>query len=133
MSGIIGGAGSKSGVIGELLVEKQYDLAMSSSNWTKTSALGIPYKTIDGAWRLRFNILGSTTVTSSFSLTISGVVFTGNDAVSITTDGGTRLAGASYTNAGAATFLCVALAGVSLGTVKASGDVRLNSKPTWAD
>jgi len=55
---------------------RQYTLSVSGTNtWVTERAVGIPYRTLDGTWRLRFNISGSHTSATTTSLTVSGVVF----------------------------------------------------------
>lgn len=38
---------------------RQYNLTVTGTNWTTTRAKGVPYFTLDGTWRLRFNINGT--------------------------------------------------------------------------
>ena len=51
-----------------------------TSSWVTTRAVGIPYQTLDGAWRLRFNIAGTSSSVASVSLTFTDATFkTGYD------------------------------------------------------
>lgn len=120
-----------------MLPDRQYDLTVTSgqSGFAVVRAIGVPYKTKDGVWRLRFNI--STTFTlasvSGGTISISGVVFK-------TTSNGQEVGG----TAGGSLAVSACLAGPGSGNITIthatgnanawvfSGDVELDSKPTWA-
>jgi|GEM_PF-3349131 len=97
-------------------------------------AVLIPYQMQDGSWRLRFNIAGALDVAASgCTVTIAGVTFknTSNfhQAVSCSTgasstyDRGRITANSSIINLSA---------GGNTAAYRTSGDVELESKPTWA-
>ena len=60
-----------------LVNAQQYNLTVTGSNWTTTRAVGVPYKTTDGSWRLKFNIVGavSAATRTEYTVTIAGVTF----------------------------------------------------------
>ena len=61
-----------------LVNAQQYDLTVTGANWTTTRAVGVPYKTTDGTWKLWFSITGtrsSGSAITAFTLTVAGVVF----------------------------------------------------------
>jgi hypothetical protein len=117
---------------------KQYseangDFTVTGTNWTTTRAVAVPYKTSDGAWRMILNFDGSLSVAAaSLSLTVSGVTFknvsgyTQPVTYQVTSDwasgsvnpGGSTISG----NSGSV--------GVNW---RLSGNVELDSKPTWAE
>ena len=85
MSGIIGGAGSKSGVIGDNDL-KEYDMTVTHTNWTTGSAIVIPYKTINGDWWVKGNVHGTLASYGNnnvFGLTTAGVTWVDNSAFTV--------------------------------------------------
>tara|TARA_R100001530_G_scaffold7103_1_gene7955 strand:- start:410 stop:820 length:411 start_codon:yes stop_codon:yes gene_type:complete len=136
MSGIIGHAGSKSGVIGDHNL-KQYDLTITSLS-SVTSAKGIPYKTSNGHWWLRGNIIGTISGAGSnniFAITVSGVTFIANSAVTLMHGDAqtTNINGQGYTTAGS-NISIIWNGVVDYNSIWGfSFDVRVASKPTWAD
>jgi hypothetical protein len=107
---------------------------VSGTNWTTTRAVFVPYKMQDGTWRLRFNVCGSiSSATASIDLAFDAVTF---------------IAGANNYQAcsgfGDATMIVTVFASPGTNSVsiyqasststnfRISGDVELNSKPTWA-
>lgn len=121
---------------GYRIQERQYDLTVTGTNYTSTRAIGIPYQTEQGIWRIRFNIRGTVTPSvNSLSLSISGIT-TRNVTGWVQYVGGGALGGANNT-AGLSRFSpntntidsdVVAVSG-SWGFF---GDVELESKPTFA-
>lgn len=122
-----------------LTQDTQYDL---SAKWTGSPALssvtgskGVPYKTKDGVWRLIFNATFVQSATSSVTLTLDGVGFkTGyKQAVAFSFDsytGGPPAMSQAFTNSGAATIIISASS--TFTGFEVSGDVELDSKPSWA-
>jgi len=110
----------------------QKTLTVTGTNWTTTRAVGIAYKTINGVWRLTFNIVGTVSIpASSIVLTIANVVFknisryyqSGN-AFCYGTGGGlcnclpnTGVLGITSFSGNTSNFSC-------------SGDMELNAEPT---
>lgn len=93
----------------------------------------IPYQMSDGTWRLRFNFGCVVSVAASvFTVTINGVTFKSGAEQAIVATSSTAAAYIleTHTNSNAATMY------ISFSTTvtspKISGDVILNSKPTWA-
>lgn len=120
------------------VVDRQYDLTVTGTGWTTASARGVPYVTADGRWRLRFNIAGQITSTSSVVLSIAGVQFYDNGASGIGLD---RQAVSAYDNSGGSQpsncFVTssgdniVLNFGAATTAITCSGDVELDSKPTF--
>lgn len=100
-------------------------------------AVFVPYQMQDGAWRLRYNIVAtfnSATVTA-LTLTVNGATFKNVSNYFQTTVafyfGTGQNQQQSYANPNAATLTIQAASGTTTG-VSTSGDVELDSKPTWA-
>ena len=93
-----------------------------------------PYKTDDGAWRARLNISGTLdSGATSCTLTISGVTFKNGASwqpVSVF-QGSPSSTGIAYVTENTSTL--VGASAASLTTWDFSGDVELDSKPSWVD
>lgn len=94
----------------------------------------VPYQTVDGAWRLRFNMGFTMTPTQTGDFTITGIV-TKNISGFIQ---GVAVAGsADNTNGRASISENNNTFGVGFENssthVRCSGDIELDSKPDWAD
>lgn len=113
-----------------------------TATWTNSRSEFLPYQTPDGTWRLRFNISGSFSSSSSTSIvrvTVNGVVFKTGPSQTISVSflngtpstlqwvGGRVDAGTS--NVRGDLFAASTYDGSGGGF---SGDVELDSKPTWA-
>jgi len=112
--------------------EPQYDLTVTGTNWTTVRAVGIPYSTTDGKWRLKFNIRGSVNVATATPLvTIAGITAPSSEqAISaIIVDAGYYVTQARLISA---TGDLAANAQTTATNWAFSGDVELASKPTWA-
>jgi hypothetical protein len=113
-------------------VLRQYSLTVTGTNWTTTRAVGLPYQTQDGLWRLKFNIWGTTSspASSITDLAVTGVTFkTGIYQVCA----GKAVGTVPYTamaQAKPATSV-IEIYGSSSTTWGAAGDVELDSKPTF--
>lgn len=106
---------------------------VSGTNWTTARGVWIPYQMQDGTWRLRFNLKGNISVaTTGITLTVNGVVFKNAQRQAITVVSATAADAhlATYTVSNTATIV------VNFSTATddpaLSGDVELESKPTWA-
>ena len=90
----------------------------------------VPYQTYDGAWRARFNIALTHGSDASHIITITGITFknvsTYYQPVTINS-----VDGRAYVNPNAETIQVTYGAGET--ATRLSGDVELESKPTWAD
>ena len=113
---------------------KQYTsgFTVTGTNWTTDRAALTPYQMQDGTWRLRLNIRGTISVTAStLTITISGTVFhaeTGHQQSVVAYNGTAHHYGLTVEDTGN-------ISGVNAGNGGAwiySGDVELDSKPTWA-
>jgi hypothetical protein len=119
--------------------EADGDFVVTGTNWTTTRAVAIPYQNTGGSWRMKFNITGSVNSASrnAYSATISGVTFKNiSNFIQAISANGRPGVGNNGVNGEA---------GPNNGIVKInhpssvtdayqySGDVELDSKPTWAD
>ncbi|MCG8685254.1 MAG: hypothetical protein MI892_10290, partial [Desulfobacterales bacterium] len=116
---------------------KQYseangDFTVTGTGWTTTRAVAIPYQTVDGAWRMKFNVGGTvSSAVTDLSLNLSGTVFKIGQEQAIT--GFTTLAYYMQSRVEAGTGIMHGRTGTARSTWSFSGDVELESKPTWAD
>ena len=116
---------------------KQYALTVTGTGWTTVRAVGIPYRTLDGAWRVRFNISGSVIsgVRVGYTVSIGGVVF---KATSLNDQPLSGWVNGSFTNMdvyAAQGTDDIVLNHTSGTTTKYnwSGDVECDSKPTFVE
>lgn len=117
--------------VGNVQPDYQYPLTITGTNWTTVRAVGVPYKTGDGSYRMRFNIGGTFSVgTASPSLTISGVTFPYTQAISGNAQSIT-IPNYANVNSGGGT-LTASINASSSTTWVFSGDVEIASKPSWA-
>jgi microcystin-dependent protein len=119
----------------------QYSLTVTSSmgGWSTIRAVGIYYQDQDGNHRLKFNISGFITSTSysSASFGISGVTFKNLSnfyqpcaGMSAGTNPGSVLQ--CFANPGTSNVNFSTTSGTGISVISLSGDVELESKPTWA-
>lgn len=111
-------------------------LNITASNWTLIKGVLIPYQTIDGAWRLKFDIVGSVSAGSVTNIlyTIAGVVFknVGNYYQSVyccNVAGANAFDARCNPNTGNINVYFASSVGSVYSNI--SGDVELNSKPNW--
>lgn len=104
-----------------------------TNSFIPTRTVFIPYRTADGAWRLRMNIIGTNGASGSTVLTVTGVVFKTTFLQSLScADMSANIGCRAYTSAGAATLSYVTLSGTST-SLSVAGDVEMDGKPAWAD
>lgn len=111
---------------------RQYTLSVSgTSSWVTSYAVGVPYQTLDGQWRIRINIEGTSSINTPVDLTITGVVFktTGSvgQALAVWSNGAAGNYGRANSGANTIRMLCTANStqwGVT-------GDVALDDKPSF--
>lgn len=90
---------------------RQVSLQVTGVNWTTVRAMGIVYQTLNGVWRLQFNIHGTLSVGAvSQDINLTGFVFPSNQIGA----GGNTASNAGFCN----TFGAV------------NGDIRIQSKGT---
>ncbi len=103
---------------------------------TVSRAVAVPYQTSDGAWRMIFTIASvvGAGVRTSGTYTIPGVTFKNVALYFQEVAGGTDVA-APYTAMCTPNTGNIFISHVSISTTKywVSGDLELESKPTWAD
>jgi hypothetical protein len=115
---------------------RQYTLTVTGpSSWTTIRAVGVPYQTLDGAWRLRFNIVGSSASTGTMTTTVAGIIFKN---VAGYQQAITGYQNATTTNAVAGCYTNPNTGDITLQYRDAattnhvfSGDVELESKPSF--
>jgi hypothetical protein len=104
-------------------------LVITGSGLTLTYSELIPYQMQNGDWRIRFNIRGSWGASTDYTITVSGVNFSGGFQAGAF--GNLTAASDSYCvtqNGGQIRYL----SGASQSAGCYSGDVQVNEKPTWA-
>lgn len=111
---------------------KQYtgQTVTGNNSWSQDRAVLIPYQTQDGTWRLKFNVKGTSSSATTVTLTFPGLTFYNgvDQSTSVYPASGS---GRAKVNSNASTSLLVC---ESANTIwQTSGDVELDSKPTWAD
>lgn len=114
-----------------------YALAVSGTdNFVNSVSLGTFYRMANGAWRMRFSISGSSDTDTHVVITVSNITFstafTNGQAIVLTTKHTTKTTQA-WANPGVSTIEGVAtdLLGVGSGVWSFSGDVALQSKPSY--
>jgi hypothetical protein len=122
--------------VGNVQKEWQYDLTVTGTSWTTLRAKGIPYQTADGAWRLKFNVVGSVTSASraNYTAAISGVVFKNITSFyqSISASPTSNLTmQQAYATFNTGNLVCEHASGTTT-QYTYSGDVELEAKPIWA-
>ena len=125
------------GLVTPMTAQTALTASASSPTATITRAVGIAYTDIGGVWRLRFNIMwtvASGTRTSA-TLTLSGVTFKNvtnlAQAISVTSNVGASAYQQGYVNPNTG-VITVEHASATTTSYYVSGDVELESKPTWA-
>lgn len=109
---------------------------VTGTSWTNIKSIFIPYQTQEGAWRLKFNVMGSITSSSrtAFTLSVNGVTFknvsTFYQPISYFIGGG-AVAAVAYVDPNTSDIK-FSHGSQSTTFYGASGDVELESKPTWA-
>lgn len=115
---------------------KEYDLTISATNFTPARAVAIAYADSAGKWRMTFNLQGGVTGSpTTVIIAVTGVVFKNAfyQACAITaSDSGTYRAWDAYASSNSANIVCTTVSGAA-DFIVVSGDVELESKPTWAD
>lgn len=118
-----------------MYMPSQYTLTVTGTSWSTERAVGVVYKTLDGAYRMAFNIAGNTSsgTRTDYDLSISNVTSknTAGQAVSC-----------QVTN-GSASIQCFAAINANSGTIRVSntsqttqyyrvsGDIELNAAPSF--
>ena len=109
---------------------------ITDTNWTTLNASAVPYQTVDGRWRLIFNIDGTYSVaTTTSNLAFSGVVFLGPAVQAVSAGGGLVATNITRnrTASGGSNIIEIVGDNASEGRYFVSGDVELSKKPTWAE
>ena len=118
----------------QYVAEQTYNsVALAVTGVTVTRGVFIPYQTLDGAYRMRFSIWGIKGSSANFTITIAGVVFkTGFKQAFVSWDYSSRYGCIdAHTNGGDGNML-IYMVGATVDSM-VSGDLELDSLPTWAD
>jgi len=108
---------------------KEVALSLSGTNYSSTSfASGVAFADSAGVWRISLNINANTSSSSSGTIVISGVSFSGSQVVASLPNGGSSSA---YTTNGNGTITWSSTANST--NILLSETLLLASKPTWAD
>jgi hypothetical protein len=129
-------------VTGNFVANKQYvegvdaGFNVTGTDWTTNRAVAIPYQTSDGAWRMKFNIVGILSpITDSLSLTLSGITSINEPLAKQSVTLGTTTTAAvvhkNFIDTNSNVFNLQFDRDATRWLV--SGDIELDSKPTWAD
>lgn len=115
--------------------QKQYTMTVTGTNWTTDRAIGIPYRTMDGRWRLRFNIAGTVSSgVTTLDISVTGIDIrqpsTRAQAISVLAGGSAPYTGAGHARTGVLISLYSTTSSTSW---EASGDVELDEKPTFVE
>ena len=109
-----------------------YNLTTTGTNWTQGAARGTVYRTQNGTYHLRYSFAGTLSASSSsINITISGITsrnITGYNQPVTTYNAGSWSRGYIAPN----TSAIVLWGGGSTSTWSSSGDIELESKPTFA-
>lgn len=114
----------------------QTALTVTGTGWSTVRAMATAYMDNNGVWRMTFNIYGnaSAATRTSYSVTLSGTTFkagyTNGQAISGYTASGASI-NTVFTGDGGSS-LNIIHASISTSFYGFSGDVELDSKPTWA-
>lgn len=113
-------------------IQKQYSLSLTSAQtgFAITRAVGIPYQSIDGTWRLRGNIWVAITAATSFNFSIQGIAWMTTQSASCMAASGFYANAYAPTGGGNQINLS---AGSAVANWELSFDMELTSKPTFAE
>ena len=109
-----------------------------TNNFTLDFALFVPYQTIetsdgsDSRWRMIFNLRGTINASTANSITIAGVTFTSKGYQACTNSTGTNVVKVSEHVVPSTGILQIEYS-ANATVIISSGNVELESKPTWAD
>jgi len=109
-------------------------MCSSAGGFSFVRGVAVPYKTVDGAWRLRLNAAYSITSASSSTLYIAGIAYKNVSgfiqpaAVAVDATTATR----SYVNTVGSNQITTDTATAAT-SIRLSGEFELDSKPVWAD
>jgi hypothetical protein len=102
------------------------------AGWNLRRAIAIPYQTLDGAWRMQFNLSASITSSTAAKFSITGIT-TKNDSnyFQVLATLGTGVGGYAYMDPNNSKITWASETPYS--NLVVNGDIELDSKPTWAD
>lgn len=102
-----------------------------NNGWSTTKASALIVRSVNGTWRMAFNIRGTSSTTTNVTLTFSGITFGAfsSSQSCVTTSNSSTATWYAAANAGASTLYCVS--GANSTDWSMSGDVELTGKPTF--
>jgi hypothetical protein len=114
-------------------LQSEYVLSVTGSNsWSTVRAVGVPYKTCEGAWRLGLNINGTISSNTNVTITIAGIVtVAASQSVYASHDGGVSVAHNQSAFPSGANTIMAYTSGASVTRFVFAGDVELASMPTF--
>ena len=109
----------------------------AQAGFSVVRAVFVPYQMQDGAWRLRFNLVATFTSASISTITVSVNGITNKNVVNFsqaisTMFQGNNNIGRGFANENTSSFRADLPSAITAAGLNFSGDVELNSKPTWA-
>lgn len=115
-------------------IQKKYTITVTGANWTTTHAYGIPYRTIDGVWMLRFNIHGTTSNTdTNYALAVTGITI--DTGITLQACYGGVQSGANFEvcQARGSTNDLRIIVSAAENDFWLGGDISLDAKPTFVE
>lgn len=126
-------------LFGKQYTQSDGDFTVTGTNWTTDRATAIYYRTINNSHRLKFNIHGKlSSPAAAVTLTISGVTFINSSdfhqaVAAYLKENGVAFREKQYSYVATNTGTIELGSGSNFDWIGVSGDVELESKPTWAD
>lgn len=122
-------------IISKHIPENQISLSVSGNNsWSTVRAIGTIYKTNNGIWRLRFNIVGNSSSVNYMTIILSNIVFKNiagfEQAVAANQRSNTKYAYGQYCTPNTSNITCHL--NITNTSWTFSGDLELNAKPSIA-
>lgn len=116
---------------GDKVYDTEVTYSATPAGWSLIKHEYVPYRDPHtGKWRLRFNVAANKSSSGSGDLTVNGVTFSAYQAISATPNSASTAA-LGYVNAATGTIHVGS--SVADTSFVVSGDVAIDSKPTWAD
>ena len=112
-----------------------YKLTTTLANWTESLAYGQPYQDLTGRWKLKFNIWGNmnSAARTGIDLTVLGVTFLSGGTQAIAGFNEANIAPYYACTSGGTSDIQIRHANATTTAYQFSGDVYLDSKPTWLE
>ena len=117
----------------DVLSTKQVNLTCTSATlgFGLTRAVGVAYKTINGVWRLKFNMSFAIGAGTTATVAIAGITFHPLYTQGLAVKGSSSNYSWAYARSNESNIECTT--GTNTTVFYVSGDVELASKPTWLE